>query len=169
LGLKEHRTTSRITRRSFLARTSSVLAPLAIAGVAGKQKRTFAAASDIGGRAKRGRVVILGFDGVEPTLIDGMLKSGALPNLLALQNKGNYQRLLSSNGYLAVAGQTNAETAFNEAKYIDGYDWSQSRAYGLGLGSIFLNLKSREGRGRLGGRDVGDRVGRRVRSGQELG
>jgi predicted AlkP superfamily phosphohydrolase/phosphomutase len=96
--VKKRRPRKGITRRSFLARTSLVLAPLAIhAGIPGKQNRVFAAASDIGGKAKGGRVVILGFDGVEPTIIDGMLKSGALPNLLALQTKGNYQRLLSSN------------------------------------------------------------------------
>ena len=45
-------------------------------------------------RAKpRGRVVILGFDGVEPSIIDRMLEAGELPNLAALREEGAYARL----------------------------------------------------------------------------
>jgi len=44
-----------------------------------------------------GRVVILGFDGVEPTIVDAMLAAGQLPNLAKLRDQGGYQRLASSN------------------------------------------------------------------------
>jgi predicted AlkP superfamily phosphohydrolase/phosphomutase len=54
---------------------------------------------------------------------------------------------LIRNGYLAVKGQTDAATAFTDEKYLQGYDWSKSKAYGLGLGMIFLNLQGREGQG----------------------
>ena len=61
---------------------------------------------------------------------------------------------LVRNGYLTVQGQTDPETAFTDTKYFfdratRGYafDWSKSRAYGLGLGMIFLNRQGRERHG----------------------
>ena len=42
---------------------------------------------------RRGRVVILGFDGVEPTVVDTMLAAGELPNLAGLRRQGSYRRL----------------------------------------------------------------------------
>jgi len=54
---------------------------------------------------------------------------------------------LIRNGYLAVKDQSDAATAFTNAKYLEAFDWSRSKSYGLGLGSIFLNLKGREGQG----------------------
>ncbi len=96
--MKRGQPTAKITRRSFLARTSSALAPWALgSGGVKKHQRVFAAVSGIHEKAKRGRVVILGFDGVEPTIIDDMLRAGELPNLRALRAAGNYRRLLSSN------------------------------------------------------------------------
>ena len=46
--------------------------------------------------AKKPRVVILGFDGMEPTIVDSMLKSGELPNFDALRKDGVYERLRST-------------------------------------------------------------------------
>ena len=54
---------------------------------------------------------------------------------------------LAQNGYLAIKGQADPATAFTETKYLEGFDWSKSKAYALGLGMIFLNLKGREGQG----------------------
>ncbi|MCC6145629.1 MAG: alkaline phosphatase family protein, partial [Candidatus Hydrogenedentes bacterium] len=54
---------------------------------------------------------------------------------------------LVRNGYLAVKGQGDPATAFTDEKYLQGFDWSKSKAYGLGLGMIFLNLQGREGQG----------------------
>jgi len=58
---------------------------------------------------------------------------------------------LVRNGYLTLTGQTDAATAFTDTKYFydrsaRGYsvDWSKTRAYGLGLGMIFLNREGRE-------------------------
>jgi predicted AlkP superfamily phosphohydrolase/phosphomutase len=39
------------------------------------------------------RVVILGFDGVEPSIVDAMLAQDRLPNLAALRARGSYHRL----------------------------------------------------------------------------
>ena len=51
---------------------------------------------------------------------------------------------LVRNGYLTIKGQTDRETAYTDTKYLQAYDWSKTKAYALGLGSIFLNLKGRE-------------------------
>lgn len=56
---------------------------------------------------------------------------------------------LVRNGYLTIKGQTDAATAFTneDQKYLQGFDWSRTKAYGLGLGMVFLNMKGREGQG----------------------
>ncbi len=54
---------------------------------------------------------------------------------------------LIRHGYLAVKDQDDPETAATEDRYLMGFDWSRSKAYGLGLGMIYLNLEGREGQG----------------------
>jgi len=54
---------------------------------------------------------------------------------------------LVRNGYLAVEGQSDPATAFTETKYLQGFDWARTKAYALGLGGVYLNLKGREGQG----------------------
>ena len=43
------------------------------------------------------RVIILGFDGVEPTIVEEMMAAGELPNLSAVRESGSYAHLGSSN------------------------------------------------------------------------
>ena len=59
----------------------------------------------------------------------------------------NINTWLIRNGYLAVEGQDDPATAFNDQPFLRGYDWSKSVAYSLGLGSVYLNIKGREGEG----------------------
>ena len=59
----------------------------------------------------------------------------------------NVNTWLIRNGYLAVEGKSDAATANNPKAFLQGYDWSRTKAYSLGLGSIFLNLAGREGQG----------------------
>ncbi len=51
---------------------------------------------------------------------------------------------LIREGYLVVEGQNNPETAYNDQSFLVGYDWEKTKAYALGLGSIYLNLEGRE-------------------------
>ena len=44
----------------------------------------------------KGRVIILGFDGVEPSVVDAMLEAGRLPNLAKLKEQGVHTRLGST-------------------------------------------------------------------------
>jgi len=54
---------------------------------------------------------------------------------------------LIRNGYLAVKGQTDPATSFADQKYLFAYDWTKTKAYGLGLGMVFINRRGREGQG----------------------
>jgi predicted AlkP superfamily phosphohydrolase/phosphomutase len=54
----------------------------------------------------------------------------------------NLNSWLRDNGYLALEnGATESD------RYFKGVDWSRTRAYTLGLGGLYLNLKGREARG----------------------
>ena len=44
-----------------------------------------------------GRVVILGFDGMDPGLIEEMMRAGELPNFAKLKTSGTFNRLATSN------------------------------------------------------------------------
>jgi predicted AlkP superfamily phosphohydrolase/phosphomutase len=61
---------------------------------------------------------------------------------------------LVRNGYLAVKGQTDAASGFTDDRFLQGFDWANTRAYGLGLGMIFLNLQGREGQGTVSPQDA---------------
>ncbi|MCX8063986.1 MAG: alkaline phosphatase family protein [Candidatus Hydrogenedentes bacterium] len=63
-------------------------------------------------------------------------------------NRGfNLTTWLIREGYLVVEGQKDSTTAYNDQPYLQGYDWMKTKAYALGLGSIYLNLEGREGEG----------------------
>jgi predicted AlkP superfamily phosphohydrolase/phosphomutase len=54
----------------------------------------------------------------------------------------NLNSWLLRNGYLTLAGgRTESE------RYFKGVDWSRTRAYTLGLGGVYLNIKGRESQG----------------------
>ncbi len=73
-----------VSRRTFLQTGALAGAALTSGGISGCGK---------GSPKRRGRVVILGFDGVEPTIVDRMLAAGELPNLAGLRERGAYHRL----------------------------------------------------------------------------
>lgn len=76
---------SKLSRRDFLRRTAAGAGVFAIGGGARK-----ACAQT------KGRVVILGFDGAEPRIIEEMLGRGELPNLAKLRDQGGFYDLASS-------------------------------------------------------------------------
>ncbi|MCC6796831.1 MAG: alkaline phosphatase family protein [Candidatus Hydrogenedentes bacterium] len=62
----------------------------------------------------------------------------------------NVNTWLVRNGYLNIKGQPDAATAFSDDSnnFLDSiYDWTTSKAYSVGMGSIFLNLQGREAQG----------------------
>lgn len=52
---------------------------------------------------------------------------------------------LYDNGFLAL--QAGVKPGDEAGDFFRGVDWSRTKAYALGLGSIYLNLKGREGKG----------------------
>src|SRR6202007_2276539 len=54
----------------------------------------------------------------------------------------NLNAWLRDNGYLVLK-----DGASESGRYFKGVDWSRTRAYTLGLGGLYLNMKGREAQG----------------------
>jgi predicted AlkP superfamily phosphohydrolase/phosphomutase len=63
----------------------------------------------------------------------------------------NLNTWLVQNGYMTLQGQAPAEKKlddlFGGAEFFENVDWSRTRAYAMGLGQIYFNLRGREARG----------------------
>ena len=65
----------------------------------------------------------------------------------------NLNSWLVQNGYMVLQGQTPAprdkklDDLFGGGEYFENVDWSRTRAYAMGLGQIYFNLRGREGQG----------------------
>ena len=62
----------------------------------------------------------------------------------------NYNSWLVENGYLVLTGgarRQNLEALFSKGKFWEAVDWGKSRAYAMGLGDVYVNLKGREAKG----------------------
>ena len=67
--------------------------------------------------AKTKRVVILGLDGLEPTLTDHYLDQGLLPNLARLREQGGYQRMKTTWPPLSPVAWSSFATGSNPGKH----------------------------------------------------
>ncbi len=59
----------------------------------------------------------------------------------------NYNSWLVEAGYLVLRGDArrkNLEALFSKGQFWESVDWSKSRAYAMGLGDIYVNLRGRE-------------------------
>lgn len=63
----------------------------------------------------------------------------------------NYNTWLAREGYLVLKGESedraNLEELFDRGTFFQNVDWSKTRAYAMGLGNIYVNLKGREAQG----------------------
>ena len=63
----------------------------------------------------------------------------------------NLNTWLVQNGYMVFDGQVSPKKGlddlFGRGQFWEGIDWSRTRAYAVGLGQIYFNLKGRESRG----------------------
>jgi predicted AlkP superfamily phosphohydrolase/phosphomutase len=62
----------------------------------------------------------------------------------------NYNTWLVDNGYLVLKGgaqRKSLEALFSRGQFWEAVDWSKSRAYAMGLGDVYVNLKGREAGG----------------------
>jgi predicted AlkP superfamily phosphohydrolase/phosphomutase len=82
-----------MARRSFIQGAGLALAGMG-AGLYTVPEAVFAAAKSAAGT---GRVIVIGFDGMDPFLTEKMMDAGDLPSLDALRKQGGYRRLGTSN------------------------------------------------------------------------
>jgi predicted AlkP superfamily phosphohydrolase/phosphomutase len=63
----------------------------------------------------------------------------------------NLNTWLVQNGYQVFSGQAGGPKGladlFGHGKFFEGVDWTKTRAYAVGLGQIYFNLRGREGQG----------------------
>ena len=64
----------------------------------------------------------------------------------------NYDTWLVQNGYMTMTGgadgkKADLEMLFGQGEFWPNVDWSKTRAYAMGLGEIYINVKGREGKG----------------------
>ncbi|HET7712663.1 MAG TPA: alkaline phosphatase family protein, partial [Thermoanaerobaculia bacterium] len=64
----------------------------------------------------------------------------------------NYNTWLVMNGYMTLKSgvqvkERNVEMLFDQGQFWENVDWSRTRAYAMGLGEIYINLKGREAQG----------------------
>ncbi|MFI5184152.1 MAG: alkaline phosphatase family protein [Vicinamibacteria bacterium] len=63
----------------------------------------------------------------------------------------NLNTWLVQNGYMSFHGQEGERKTladlFGKGKFFEGVDWSKTKAYAVGLGQIYFNLRGREGQG----------------------
>ncbi|HMA29717.1 MAG TPA: alkaline phosphatase family protein [Thermoanaerobaculia bacterium] len=91
---------------------------------------------------------------------DAMKKLGPEDVLIVLSDHGfatwrrsvNYNTWLVQNGFMTLKGGDGSQTAdlemlFGQGEFWPNVDWSRTKAYAMGLGDIYVNLKGREGQG----------------------
>lgn len=62
----------------------------------------------------------------------------------------NYNTWLVKNGFMTLKGQNEVKTLddlFGQGDFFQNVDWSKTKAYAIGLGAIYINLKGREPEG----------------------
>jgi len=64
----------------------------------------------------------------------------------------NYDTWLVMNGYMTLktgvqVKERNVEMLFDQGQFWENVDWSKTRAYAMGLGEMYVNLKGRESQG----------------------
>jgi len=90
---------------------------------------------------------------------DAMKKLGPEDILIVLSDHGfatwrrsvNYNTWLVENGFMTLTGsegkQADLEMLFGQGEFWPNVDWSKTKAYAMGLGDIYINVKGREGKG----------------------
>lgn len=83
----------------------------------------------------------------------------------------NYNTWLAKNGYMTLTGEDskrkNLEDLFDQGDFFVNVDWSKTRAYALGLGQIYLNVKGREAKGIVAPGEEYQKVAAEIRAGLE--
>jgi len=80
------------------------------------------------------KIIILGFDGLSPEIIEPMMKKGELPNFLRLKEQGSYRKLSTTNPSQSPVAWTGFATGQNPGKNgIFDFIIRDPKTYGLNL------------------------------------
>ncbi|MDA8020593.1 MAG: alkaline phosphatase family protein [Thermoanaerobaculia bacterium] len=105
--------------------------------------------------AKYGDSVLKAYQRMD-AIVGGVMEAVPEARLFVVSDHGfsswrwsmNYNTWLVKNGYMRLNGQDaermNLEDLFDQGDFFVNVDWSQTRAYALGFGNIFINLEGRE-------------------------
>jgi predicted AlkP superfamily phosphohydrolase/phosphomutase len=104
---------------------------------------------------KYGDAVEKSYETVDAIVGDAVHALGKDDVLIVLSDHGfatwrrsvNYNSWLVDNGYLVLTGgaqRKSLEALFSRGAFWENVDWSRSRAYAMGLGDVYVNLKGRE-------------------------
>ena len=83
----------------------------------------------------------------------------------------NYNTWLAKNGFMKLTGEDgdrmNLEDLFDQGDFFVNVDWSETKAYALGLGQIYVNLAGREAQGIVEPGEEYEAVRRAIKEGLE--
>jgi predicted AlkP superfamily phosphohydrolase/phosphomutase len=76
--------------------------------------------------------------------------------LIILSDHGfkSFRRGINLNSWLLKEGYLSLKDGTESGEWFEGVDWSKTRAYALGLGGIYVNLKGRESSGIVDSKDL---------------
>jgi predicted AlkP superfamily phosphohydrolase/phosphomutase len=111
------------------------------------------------GAAKWGGSILQSYQQMDQIVGDTMQKMPPGTRLMVLSDHGfasfrrsmNYNTWLAKNGFMTLTGEDphrkNLEDLFDQGDFFVNVDWSKTKAYALGLGQVYINLKGREAKG----------------------
>lgn len=81
----------------------------------------------------------------------------------------NYNTWLATHGYLVLKGgnekQADLELLFSQGEFWPNVDWTRTKAYSLGIGEIYVNLRGREAQGTVEPGAEYDELRKEIRTG----
>lgn len=111
------------------------------------------------GAAKWGGSILQSYQQMDQIVGQVMQKMPAGTKLMIVSDHGfasfrrsmNYNTWLAKNGFMTLTGEEsgrkNLEDLFDQGDFFVNVDWSKTKAYALGLGQIYINVKGREAKG----------------------
>jgi predicted AlkP superfamily phosphohydrolase/phosphomutase len=111
------------------------------------------------GSTKWGGSILTSYQQMDQIVGDVMQKMPPGTKLMIVSDHGfasfrrsmNYNTWLARNGFMTLTGEDserkNLEDLFDQGDFFVNVDWSKTKAYALGLGQIYINVKGREAKG----------------------
>jgi predicted AlkP superfamily phosphohydrolase/phosphomutase len=131
------------------------------------------------GGAKWGGSILRSYQEMDAIVGEVMQKMPEDAILLVVSDHGfasfrrsmNYNTWLAKNGFMTLTGEDserkNLEDLFDKGDFFVNVDWGKTKAYALGLGQVYVNLKGREAKGIVAPGAEYKRVAAEIKAGLE--